>query len=60
MPEFLSALRRRIRLIRWQLGTSECACGETMLPPNTTMERAGVKHRTDGPCFRCDGYGNPL
>ena len=21
------------------------------------MELAGVKHRTDGPCFHCDTYG---
>jgi hypothetical protein len=59
-PLFISAVRRRIRRIRWRLGARRCVCGAHVLAPRTTMELAGVKHRTDGPCFRCDAYGEPL
>jgi hypothetical protein len=50
----------RLRLIRWRLGARRCFCGEQLLAPRTTVELAGVKHRTDGPCFHCDPYGDPL
>jgi hypothetical protein len=53
-------VRRRVRLIRWRLGARRCVCGEHVLAPRTTMELAGVKHRTDGPCYHCDTYGDPL
>jgi hypothetical protein len=60
MTEFINRLVIRVRLIRWRLGARRCVCGEHVLAPRTTMELAGVKHRTDGPCFHCDTYGNPL
>lgn len=56
----VSAIRRRARLIRWRLGARRCVCGELVLAPRATCEVRGVKHRTDGPCFHCDTYGNPL
>lgn len=29
-----------------------------MIAPGTSMELAGIKHRSDGPCYHCDEYGN--
>jgi len=49
-----------LRKMIWNLKAKKCGCGEHKLAPNTTMELRGVKHRTDGPCFHCDTYGNPL
>jgi hypothetical protein len=46
--------------IRWFLAARHCGCGETRLHPGTTVELGGVRHRTDGPCFHCDEYGQPL
>lgn len=40
--------------------TASCVCGEIPGLAGGTVELAGVKHRTDGPCFRCDEYGNPV
>lgn len=56
----MTEFRRRIRIIRWWMNAKRCGCGRHRIAPNTTMEVAGIKHRTDGPCFRCDTYGNPL
>jgi hypothetical protein len=39
-----------------------CVCGvaEMFGAGDYTCELAGTKHRTDGPCYRCDTFGNPL
>lgn len=60
MTGFLARARLRARLYRWQLGARRCVCGLHLLAPRTTLEVGGVKHRTDGPCFHCDVYGNRL
>jgi hypothetical protein len=42
-------------------GYQRCVCGEVELPADgSTVELAGVKHRLDGPCYRCDRFGEPL
>ena len=51
---------RWLRKMIWNLKTRRCRCGKMKLAPNTTMEIGGVKHQTDGPCYLCDSYGNPL
>lgn len=60
MNNVLSRACTRARVIRWHFGARRCFCGEHLLAPRTTMELRGVKHRTDGPCFHCDVYGDPL
>jgi hypothetical protein len=39
-----------------------CVCGvaEMFGAGDYTSEFAGTKHRSDGPCYRCDTFGNPL
>lgn len=37
-----------------------CVCGEYELFGDGTIEIAGMKHRSDGPCFACDTFGEPL
>lgn len=50
-----------IRRLRWRLfGSQMCGCGEHRLGHGTAMELAGVRHRTDGPCYHCDTYGQPV
>lgn len=46
--------------LRWWLRSRRCGCGQERIAKGTALERSGVRHRTDGPCFRCDEYGNPL
>ena len=36
-----------------------CVCGEVVIQGGT-VELAGVKHRTDGPCYHCDAYDNEI
>lgn len=48
------------RRIRWELHLRRCICGHYRIPPGTSMELRGVKHRTEGSCFMCDVYGNPV
>lgn len=60
MRSIFDDLRRTARRVRWQVGARRCGCGMHVLAPRTTMELAGVKHRTDGPCFMCDTYGDPI
>lgn len=38
---------------------ARCVCGEVVIQAGT-VELAGVKHRTDGPCYHCDAYGNEI
>jgi hypothetical protein len=55
------SLSRWVRRIRWRLRSRRCICGAMRLAGDgSTAELAGVKHRTDGPCFHCDTYGEPL
>ena len=52
-------------LIAWVLddpspdSPAPCVCGEVVIQGGT-VELAGVKHRTDGPCYHCAAYDNEI
>ena len=38
-----------------------CVCGDVeLVGDGSTAELAGIKHRSDGPCYHCDEYGEPM
>lgn len=37
-----------------------CGCGEHRIVPGSGLELAGVNHRTDVMCFRCDAFGRAV
>lgn len=48
-----------LRHLRWRMRLVRCGCGEHRIAPGTGLESGGIRHRTDGPCYFCDEYGQP-